>query len=84
MRSGIAATGRGGRVVGLGLGEEESGARGSPATGILSSSYRDNKWDKWSVTRLTTERKWGKEIRLAPSEGHSPTYVLLQKHVMSS
>lgn len=64
--------------------EEGSEAQGSPATGILSSNYRDNKWDKWSVTRLTTERKWEKEIGLAPSEGHSLTHVLLQKHVMSS
>lgn len=70
--------------MGPGLWEGESEAGGSPATGILSSNYRDNKWDKWSVTRLATERKWGKEIGLAPSEGHSPTHVLPQKHVMSS
>lgn len=47
--------------------------QGLPATGFLSFNYKDHKCDKWSVTRTTAERKWGKEIGLAPAEEHSTT-----------
>lgn len=80
--------GRAWRVVVSGLWEEKSEQvhRGMslPATGFVGLKYEDNKDDKWSVTRLAAERKWGKEIGLAPSEEHSTTHVPLQKDVMNS
>lgn len=57
--------------------------QGLPATGFLSFNYKDNKCDKWSVTRLGAERKWGKKIGLAPAEEHSTTHVTLQKDVIN-